>query len=499
MTVTQISRRNFIKLSSLAAAASVGMGKTIQWAGVRSVYAAELSPELHLLNRVTWGIRPQDIIRIQEMGLEGYLDWQLNPEAIDDPAIDEFLTQYPVLTYSRQQLRDTAAIDYSLVHDPALWNRVYRAIYSEHQLFELMVEFWTDHLNVPIADLLSEKVMDDRDVIRKHALGKFRDLLFASAQSPAMLLYLNNDTNDKEHPNENYAREVMELHTLGVDGGYTEQDVKALARILTGWTVNSDGEFTFSHDMHDDGEKTFLGVTFPAGRGIEDGLQALDMLATHPSTARYVSQKLCRRFVSDAPPESLIESATQVFLISEGDLRQVMRHILTSAEFNAAPNQKFRRPLDVIVAIFRVLRDGIQIQDPSIPVWWFLEPMGQVPYYWHPPNGYPDAAGAWMNTNGLLNRWNAAMLIPLAAEGWYEGMQLDLSVFGPAPATVGELVDRVVQLVLASNIDSADREQVIYYLSDYGDPNQPVTEGLLQERLTSLLGILMASPYFQWH
>ncbi|MBI5931514.1 MAG: DUF1800 domain-containing protein [Chloroflexi bacterium] len=498
--MTHISRRDFLKLSTLAAAtAASGVGKSIQWIGVRPVYAAELSPELHLLNRTTWAIRPEDIARIQAMGLEGYLDWQLNPEAIDDPAIDEFLTQFPVLTYTRQQLSDAASMDYSNVHDPALWGRLYRAAYSERQLFELMVEFWTDHFNIPIADLLTEKVMDDREVIRRHALGKFRDMLLASAQSPAMLSYLNNASSDQEHPNENYAREVMELHTLGVDGGYTEADVKALARILTGWTVGSDGEFTFNYDMHDNGEKTFLGGTFPAGRGIEDGLQALDMLATHPSTARFVSYKLCRRFVSDTPPDSLIESTTQVFVISEGDLRQVMRHILTSAEFNAAPNQKFRRPLDVMVAILRVLRDGLDIQDYSIPVWWFLEPMGQVPFYWHPPNGYPDAVGAWMNTNGLLNRWNAAMLIPLAAEGWYDGMSLDLSVFGPTPATVGELADKAIQLVLAAAIDPADRDQLIYYLSDYGDPNQPVTEGLLEERLTSLLGLLMASPYFQWH
>lgn len=498
--MTPISRRNFLKLSSLAAAATAtGRIKSIQWVGIRPAYAADLSPELHLLNRITWAIRPEDIQRIQEMGLSGYLDWQLNPEAIEDPAVDAFLNEYPVLTHPFQQVSDTASIDYSLVHEPALWGRLYRAIYSERQLFELVVEFWTDHFNVPIADLLAEKVIDDREVVRKHALGKFRDLLFASAQSPAMLYYLNNRSSDKVHPNENYSREVMELHTLGVDGGYTEGDVKALARILTGWTVSNNGEFTFNRDMHDDSEKVFLGATFPAGRGIEEGLQALDMLASHPSTAGYVSHKLCRRFVSDTPPDSLIESTTQVFLMSDGDIRQVLRHILTSSEFNAAPLEKFRRPLDIIVAIFRVLRDGLTLHDISIPVWWFLEPMGQMPYYWHPPNGYPDAAGAWMNTSGLMNRWNVAMLIPLAAEGWYEGMTLDLSVFGPAPATVGELVDQVVQWVLEADIHPTDREQIIYYLSDYGDPNQPASEGLLQERLTSLLGILMASPYFQWH
>jgi hypothetical protein len=496
----QVSRRDFLKLSSLAAAATLGMGKTIHWTGLRPVYAAEQSQALHVLNRLTWGVRPEDVARIEAMGIEGYIDWQLNPEGIDDPLIDEFLGNYPVLLTSRQELYAAESEDYGLVHDAALWARLYRAVYSERQLYELMVEFWTDHFNIPISDLLTDKIIDDREVIRKHALGRFRDLLFASAQSPAMLYYLNNDSSDKEHPNENYARELMELHTLGVDGGYTEEDVKAVARALTGWTVREswDGMF-FDREMHDDGEKTILGVTLPAGRGIEDGLQVLDMLATHPSTARFISAKLCRRFVSDQPPDSLVESATQVFFTTDGDLRQVMRHILTSSEFMQAQGQKFRRPLDFMAAVMRVLRPGLEITDPSIPIWWFLEPLGQLPYYWHPPNGYPDGARPWINTNGLLNRWNTAMLMPLAAEGWYEGMTLDLEAIAPPAATVGELVDSATRLVLSADITPADRDQLIYYLSDYGDPNQPVSDGLLSERLTSLLGLLMASPYFQWH
>ncbi len=494
----QVTRRDFLKLSGLTVTA-LGMGQAVRWTGVHPVYAAEQAPAVHVLNRLTWGIRSDDLARIEALSIEGYLDWQLNPDSIDDPLIDEFLAAHPVLTASPQEIARAQNEDYGSVHDLALWHRLYRAIYSERQLYELMVEFWTDHFNIPIADLVTEKVVDDREVIRRHALGRFRDLLLASAQSPAMLYYLNNASNEKEHPNENYARELMELHTLGVDGGYTEQDVKAVARILTGWTVNDATGFVFDRDRHDDGEKTALGTVFPAGRGIEEGLQLLDMLAAHPSTAHFIATKLCRRFVSDQPPAGLIDSAAQVFLASDGDLRQVMRHILMSNEFMQSPNQKLRRPLDVLVAILRVLRPGLDVGDPNIPVFWFLEPMGQLPFYWHPPDGYPDHAAAWISTNGLLNRWNAAMLLPLASDGWYENITLDLNAVIPPTATVGELVDTASRLVLAGDLVPEDREHLIYYLSDYGDPNQPAGDALRAERLASLVGLLMASPYFQWH
>ncbi|MBI5961135.1 MAG: DUF1800 domain-containing protein [Chloroflexi bacterium] len=494
----QVSRRDFLKLSGLAVTA-LRFGNGIRWVGTRPIYAAQQAPAIHVLNRLTWGIRPDDLAKIEAMGIEGYIDWQLNPDTIEDPLIDEFLANHPVLSGSARDVARAESEDYGAVHDLALWHRLYRAIYSERQLYEWMVEFWTDHFNIPIADLVVEKVIDDRDVVRRHALGRFRELLLASAQSPAMLYYLNNASSDKEHPNENYSRELLELHTLGVDGGYTEQDVKEVARILTGWTAQDEAGFLFDSEMHDYGEKTVLGTVFPAGRGIEEGLQFLDMLATHPSTARFIAYKLCRRFVSDAVPASLVESTSQVFLANDGDLRQVMRHILTSAEFMEAQNQKFRRPLEALVAILRVLRPGLDIRDPDIPVYWFLEPMGQLPFYWHPPNGYPDAAGAWINTNGLLSRWNAALLLPLAAEGWYEDMSLNLNAVVPQTATVGELVDTVSQVVLGGDVVPEDREHLIYYLSDYGDPNQSTGETLRAERLASLLGLLMASPYFQWH
>ncbi|MCL4252851.1 MAG: DUF1800 family protein, partial [Anaerolineae bacterium] len=177
------------------------------------------SPELHILSRLTWGVTPKDIEAIGQMGITGYIEWQLNPENIPDPVVDDFLSKRQILSMPTTQLRAIADDQYGFVYATMLWARLFRATYSERQLYELMVEFWTDHFNVPLQDYLTEKTIDDREVIRKHALGNFRDLLFASAQSPAMLMYLDNDVSDKEHPNENYARELMELHTLGVNGG----------------------------------------------------------------------------------------------------------------------------------------------------------------------------------------------------------------------------------------------------------------------------------------
>ena len=489
-----VSRRSFLSLGSLTA---LGVAVQNMVSFPSTAYAAETLPERHVLNRLTWGARPQDVETIQQIGIEAYIDWQLNPETIDDPLVDAFVGSRPAMLMPYDELVRVARDNYDFVLRAALWGRIFRAAYSERQLFERMVEFWTDHLNIPIADLLVEKVIDDREVIRKHALGSFRDLLFASAQSPAMLYYLNNADSSKDHPNENYAREIMELHSLGVDGGYTEDDVVAVARAFTGWTVSDRGEFYFDAEDHDMDEKIILGHNLPAGRGIEDGLQVLDILIRHPSTARFISAKLARRFIADTPPDSIVESAAQVFTDTSGDIRAVMRHLLTSPEFMASAGQKFRRPLDAIVAMMRTLTPGLDIDNPD-PIAYTLEGMGQMPYFWHPPNGYPEPAGAWINTNGILERWNAAMRFALAGDGYFEGAALNIDLVVPQAGTVGELVDAAIASVLGTEITSEDRDQLIAYVSRDANPDQPLTEDLRRTKLPGLVGVLMASPYFQW-
>lgn len=456
-----------------------------------SALEVQSSQSLHVLNRVTWGARPRDLERIAAIGVGAFIDEQLQPESIPDPFIDSYVAARRIFAMNVRELDQG---DYSTTLNTMLGARLMRAVYSARQLFERMVEFWTDHFNIPIGDLLSYKIVDDRDVIRRHAMGNFRALLFASARSPAMLYYLDNASSTAEHPNENYASEIMELHTLGVDGGYTERDVVEVARALTGWTVHN-GEFYFNPYIHDQDEKYILGARFPAGRGIEDGLQVLDLLANHPSTARFICFKLCRRFLGDNPPLSLVDSAANVFTQTRGSIRDILRHILTSDEFMASQGQKFRRPFEYLVAILRVLDPGIQIQNPS-DLAWSLEALGQVPFFWGPPNGYPDVSGAWINTNGLLHRWNLAMNIALAGDGYFPSAALDVTAVLPPQPTAGELVDAASQRILGMTLPEDERQSLIAYVASSADV--AVDASRYHSRAPGVIGMLLASPYFQW-
>lgn len=264
-----------------------------------------------------------------------------------------------------------------------LWARIYRAAWSERGLYERMVELWTDHFNVPISDLMPDKIVDDREMIRAHALGRFGDLLYASATSPAMLFYLDNASSSKEYPNENYARELLELHTLGVDVGYTERDVKETARAFTGWSLNDSfpGRFYFDAERHDGGEKVVLGRSLASGRGIEDGLEVLDLLAHHPATARFIAFKLGRMFVEDNPPESFIESTAKVFTSSGGELKETVRHVFHTPEFWASAGKKYRRPLEQFVANLRALYPALEVSAKGRGQFiWTLETLGHKPY-----------------------------------------------------------------------------------------------------------------------
>jgi uncharacterized protein (DUF1800 family) len=493
----RISRREMLRVSSLfALGASVALNQKVS----AQTTDPETSAHLHVLNRLTWGARPEDFQKIRELGIPGYIEWQLNPEAIADPRLNEFLQTNSVLMADEKTMRAVADEDYENLNRPALWGRVYRTLYSEKQLYEKVVDFWTDHFNIPIPDLLVDKVMDDRNVIRAHAMSTFRDLLFASAQSPAMLIYLDNASSHKDHPNENYAREILELHTVGVNGGYSEQDVKEVARAFTGWTLrdNWEGRFFFDQSMHDDGEKTVLGQHLAGGRGIEDGLQVLDILVTHPSTARFISYKLCRRFVSDTPPDDLVNAVAQTFMDTGGDIRSMLRYIFTSEAFMASAGQKFRRPLEVVSAMMRAVGPSLKVHNPGTVFYW-LDLMGNLPYHWFPPNGYPDAAGAWLNANGLLQRWNTAMTLAYTSQGWTDGeITLDLNALIPAAGTVQELINVTSQQLLGYPLSPEDQNQLAFFVSDYGDPNQVIDDSLRNDRLPTLVGLILASPYFQW-
>jgi uncharacterized protein (DUF1800 family) len=331
--------------------------------------------------------------------------------------------------------------------------KLVRAVSSERQLQEVLTDFWYNHFNIFIGKGIDRYLTTDFEMndIRPHVLGKFKDLLMATAKSPAMMFYLDNVLSTSPDPrvaaaapqrggnpqrpgaggiNENYARELMELHTLGVDGGYTQQDVQEVARAFTGWSIaqNQDatstaqmarqtsrlglgqqpgqrGEFMFRPFMHDTKEKTVLGHTIKAGGGIEDGEQVIDILAHHPSTARFIATKLVRRFVSDDPPQALVDRVTATYMTTDGDIREMMRVILTSPEF-AAPEiylAKTKSPFELVVSAIRSMNGRT---DGSPQLVQFIERMGQPLYRFEAPTGFPDRAGYWMSNGVLVERIN---------------------------------------------------------------------------------------------
>jgi uncharacterized protein (DUF1800 family) len=354
-------------------------------------------------------------------------------------------------------------------------SRILRAVYSERQLQEVMVDFWENHFNV-FAGKGADRwllISYDRDTIRPNTLGRFRDLLVATAQSPAMLFYLDNfqsvspNAQQRNRPlldamrrnrrpgqmqngpeqtpqqqqqrprrgiNENYARELMELHTLGVDGGYTQKDVQEVARCFTGWTIRAPrgqggdpdaGTFVFNERLHDNGEKVVLGQKIPAGGGIKDGLMVLEILSRHPSTAKFLATKLARRFVMDNPTPELIARIGAAYTKSDGSIRETLRAVIASPEFNsqAAYRSKIKTPFELAISAIRTL-GGETNGGPAIHQW--IARMGEPLYMYQAPTGYPDTAEDWVNTGSLLERLNFALAL---VSNRIPGTRVDLKRF----------------------------------------------------------------------
>ncbi len=372
----------------------------------------QIDPAFHLLSRAAYGPWPGDLDRVRTIGTESWIEEQLAPDTINDAACDLRARRFETIWHD-----PGTCYEYKkpVLREEITRHTLLRGVYSKRQLFEVMVGFWTDHLNIDLekGDCIYLKPSDDRLVIRAHALGRFKELIRASATSPAMLVYLDGKENKKgspgDVPNENYARELLELHTLGVDGGYTQTDVYEAARSLTGWRLRTGwakGTVYFDGNLHDDGEKRVLGQLIPAGGGAADLDRLVDIACHHPSTAHHIATKLVRRFVSEDVPASLVTRVAEVFTATDGDIKSLLRTILTSDEFKYAKGLKIKRPFQYIVSSLRALGADTHAHQPLIE---YLQRMGQGPFQHPTPDGYPDRAAPWLGT--LLWRWNFAFAL----------------------------------------------------------------------------------------
>ncbi|MCB8976956.1 MAG: DUF1800 family protein [Ardenticatenaceae bacterium] len=454
--------------------------------------ALAVNPARRLLDRAGYGPGPGEVARVEQLGLAAYLEEQLNPEGIDDLAGDliarhQTLYQMDASVLIEQEPQDGAV---ELIGGTFL-----RAIYSKRQLYEAMVEFWSDHFNIYLRKdkvMPLAKIVDDREVIRPYALANFRDLLGASAKSPAMLLYLDNISNEPSHPNENYARELLELHTLGIDGGYSQQDVQEVARILTGWTVAKRGrlrgQFIFDEARHDFGVKQALGHAFPAGRGEAEVEELLDLLASHPSTATFLATKLVRRFVADEPPAELVTQVAAAYQHNNGEIKPMLRVIFLSDAFATAP-AKLKRPYSYMVSVLRALHVDFRLgRGRAIADW--MQAMGQPLFQWPPPDGYPDVSAAW--AANLLPRWNFAVAL-LHNEIPGTTVPLDDLLVAGADETAESAIQLFAGLVYGRSLHP---DELTLFTNYIGSPS--IQDDESQLRLRDCIALLLASPEFQW-
>ncbi|MES2573006.1 MAG: DUF1800 domain-containing protein [Verrucomicrobiota bacterium] len=466
--------------------------------------SAEIDEVSHVVARLTFGARPGDYARVKAMGIERFVEEQLDPERIADTQSERAVRhQYSALEDPESRLFPRKGDQHDPLQQlfPALRDRgarvgdlyeykekvllheltgatVLRAVLSRRQLFEGMVHFWSDHFNIDPSkgECKWLKAADDRDVIRAHALGGFREMLRASAVSPAMLWYLDGRVNQKkepgDEPNENYARELMELHTLGVHGGYSQHDVMEVARCLTGWTVRDKqrffkGRVEFHEELHDRGAKRVLGQEIAAGGGARDLDQVLDILVSHPSTAHYIAWKLCRRFIADEPPANAVKVTAKAFADSKGNIPATLRALFATSEFRGVEFRasKFKRPFQFVVSSLRAANAETDVSPQLVE---YLLRLGHAPFRYPTPDGYPEESTHWQST--LLWRWNFAAAL---ADNQIKGTRID---FEGLRARVGG--DEALMATFLGRTAS-EAEQNAYRQSGSG------------------LALLIASPAFQ--
>jgi len=436
---------------------------------------------LHALNRLGFGPRPGDVEALLDRGIEDYIDGQLDPKP--DGALESRLAPYNntlkltttqvLVTYADSGNQGSSIQAYV----DNLYNaKLVRSVHTTNQLEEALADFWFNHFNVNINDGFVRYSIQsyERDAIRPNAMGKFETLLKATAEHPAMLFYLDNYLSNAGRTvngvlisglNENYGREILELHTVGVDAGYTQTDVYEAARAFTGWGIDNlarGGNFLYSPARHDNGSKSIFGLQLAAGGGKDDGDRLIKYLATHPGTARFVSTKLARRFASDDPPAALVDRMTEAWLATDGDIKEVMRAMIGSPEFWAeafSPTGKPKTPFEYVVSSIRAV--GGQVASATRSVVGYLSQMGQPLYQCIPPTGYSDSGAEWLNPSSQVYRMNFALDL---AQGLINGVAVNVRNYAVGadlsnPTSVAKAANTAVYggTLLASTVDAAAR------------------------------------------
>jgi uncharacterized protein (DUF1800 family) len=437
---------------------------------------------VRLARRATLGTTAAEAARVRQLGYQAYLTEQLNYTRLDDTAIDTYVAgRWPSLLKGPNEIyTENAGTLLNQLSEATL----YRAAFSKRQLFERMVEFWTDHFSINMRDVGYLKVIDDRDVIRKHALGKFPDLLRASTRSAAMLAYLDQNLSRVGRPNQNYARELMELHTLGVDGGYSQEDVAELSRVLTGWTIRGRGDFNFDPALHDWGSKQVLGVTIPSGSpsmgadGIKEGERIIQVLIDHPSTARFISKKMLQWLLTPEPTAAQVSTIASVYKATGGDIKAMVRAILNEAWLGAAP-AKFKRPYHYLVSAVRGTGAAVSI---TSSLYTRANALGHPLFTWETPDGFPDKMEYWVGN--ILTRWSFASSLTTGTSG----ATVDLSRF--QPGTPAGTVDAIDVAMFGGEMPGETRTMLVTYLAG---------GAYSVDRVRETLALAMSSAAFQWY
>lgn len=453
-----------------------------------------------LLRRATFGPTPKSRAEFQELGAAAWLERQLDPASVDDPYCQSVLDRLPLAGASPSTVR--AALPKSSYEAFRQLGKaaIVRAAWSERQLFETVAAFWANHLHVaaPSSGVWDTRSDYDARVIRKHTFGRFADMLRDAARHPAMLTYLDQRSSTKAHPNENYARELMELHTAGLV--YDESDVRDAARLLTGLTVGKSGDYVYDASRHATGAVDILGFRHANDRadGESAALAFLDHLARHPATARTIARKLCVRFVADEPDAALVTRLAQVYLDHDTAITPVLRALFTSAEFASSAGQKVRTPFEDLMATVRTLgltpdTEGVKGLDALYDV---LVQAGNAPFRWAPPNGFPDVAAFWASPSVFLARCNWHLNL---ATGWYPkqlGRPADLlrALVPVLPRTYGGLVDALATRLIGAPLPPAHTEAVLSVARKL--PNTPVDKQLAAHA-PYLIALVLDAPAFQ--